>query len=133
MSHLKYFNKQIELQNIFYESHCELITQLCIELDCADRIKEFQHKFLDKIKLKPKKDPNEPRKPKTSYMYFCEDKRQSVLDKYPNMLLGEQSKKLGDEWSKLEEENRKVYVDKAKKDKTRYEEEIDVYRNIWDN
>ena len=103
MSHLKYHNKLIELTEVFYESHCELITSVCIELGHPDKIKELQATLLDKMKLKAKKDPDRPRKAKTSYMYFCNANRENILKECPNMLLGDQSKKLGHLWNSLNE------------------------------
>ena len=50
MSHLKYHNKLIELSNVFYESHCELITSICIELEQPDKIKELQGVVKEQIK-----------------------------------------------------------------------------------
>ena len=133
MAHLKYHNKLVELNNVFYESHSELITMMCIELKCTDRIKEFHSKFIDKIKLKPKKDPDEPKKPRNSYMYYCDTERKELLTTHPKMLLGQQSKTLGNKWSKINNEEKKVYIDKANNDRTRYEEEIEKYNNIWSN
>ena len=131
MSHLKYHNKLIELSNVFYESHCELITSICMELEQPDKIKELQAKFLDKIKLKAKVDPERPKKAKTSYMYFCQAERENILKDNPNILLGEQSKKLGEKWSSLDSENKQKFIDKAEEDKSRYEEELEDYNEKW--
>lgn len=131
MSHLKYHNKFVELSEVFYESHCELITSVCIELGHPDRIKELQEKLLDKMKLKPKKDPEQPRKPKTSYMYFCKSQRDNILKDNPNILLGDQSKKLGNLWANLDGESRKPYIQQADDDKSRYDEEIEEYRDKY--
>ena len=131
MSHLKYHNKLVEITEVFYESHCELITSVCIELGQPDRIKEIQEKLLDRIKLKPKKDPEQPKKPKTSYMYFCQSKRDTILKENPNILLGDQSKKLGSLWSGLDDDAKKPFIQQADDDKSRYEEEIEDYRDKW--
>ena len=131
MSHLKYHNKLVELSEVFYQSHCELITSVCIELGQPDKIKDVQAKFLDRIKLKAKKDPEQPKKPKTSYMYFCQSQRESILKENPNILLGDQSKKLGLLWSSLSDEGKKPFILQAEEDKSRYEEENDDYKEKW--
>ena len=131
MSHLKYHNKLVELSEVFYQSHCELITSICIELEQPDKIKSLQAKFLDRIKLKAKKDPEKPKKSKTSYMYFCQEQRDKLLEENPKILLGEQSKKLGEMWSALEEEEKQKYVTIAGDDKNRYEQELEDYNEKW--
>ena len=131
MSHLKYHNKLVELSEVFYQSHCELITSVCIELGQPDKIKDVQAKFLDRIKLKAKKDPEQPKKPKTSYMYFCQSQRESILKENPNILLGDQSKKLGLLWSSLSDEGKQPFILQAEEDKSRYEEENDDYKEKW--
>jgi len=131
MSHLKYHNKLIEMTEVFYASHCELITSICIELGQPERIKDLQDKLLDKMKLKAKRDPDEPKKPKTSYMYFCQAKRDSILKENPKILLGDQSKKLGSLWTLLSEEDRGPYIQLASDDRTRYEADIDNYNDKW--
>ncbi len=131
MAHLKYHNKLVELSEVFYQSHCELITSICIELEQPEKIKELQAKFLDRIKLKAKKDPEKPKKSKTSYMYFCQDQREKLLEENPNILLGEQSKKLGEMWNALEVDEKQKYVMIAGDDKTRYEQELEDYNEKW--
>lgn len=131
MAHLKYHNKLVELSEVFYQSHCELITSICIELEQPEKIKELQAKFLDRIKLKAKKDPEKPKKSKTSYMYFCQDQREKLLEENPNILLGEQSKKLGEMWNALDGEEKQKYVTMAEDDKNRYEQELEDYNEKW--
>jgi replicative superfamily II helicase len=56
---------------------------------------------------KAKKDPNAPKRPLGSYMLFCKDKRQTDNVK--------DAKKLGEMWKELDEGEKQVYKDKAKK------------------
>ena len=132
MSHLKYHNKTIEITEVFYASHCELITSICVELGHPEKIKDLQEKFLNKMKLKVKRDPDQPKKPKTSYMYFCQLNREKVLKETPNILLGDQSKKLGSLWSALSDEEKKPYMQQADDDRSRYDEEQEEYQDKWD-
>ncbi len=131
MAHLKYHNKLVELSEVFYQSHCELITSICIELEQPDKIKALQAKFLDRIKLKAKKDPEKPKKSKTSYMYFCQDQREDLLKENPNILLGDQSKKLGAMWKTLDNEDKQKYIKMAEDDKNRYDQELEDYNEKW--
>ena len=56
MAHLEYHNNLVDLTESFYQSHSDLIRNVCIELDQVDKIKELQDKFLNKLKLKAKKE-----------------------------------------------------------------------------
>ena len=66
-------------------------------------------------------------------MYFCQTERENILKENPNILLGDQSKKLGELWTNLSDEEKKPYIQKAEEDKSRYEEEIDDYNEKWCN
>ena len=83
------------------------------------------------MKLKAKRDPDQPKKPKTSYMYFCQAKRAYILKENSSMLLGDQSKKLGHLWNSLTDEEKKPYIQQAGDDRSRYDEEIEDYNDKW--
>tara|TARA_B100000674_G_C37879030_1_gene933385 strand:+ start:1044 stop:1472 length:429 start_codon:yes stop_codon:yes gene_type:complete len=130
MSHLEYYNNLANITDIFYDSHCALIEKVCIELNQKDRIEELCDKFLDKsVKLKAKKDPNKPKKAKTSYMFFTNEKRKDVQDKYPELKMGDISKKLGELWKEISEEDKEKYRELSDHDRNRYEEELEQYHN----
>ena len=58
MAHLEFHNNLVDISTVFYQSHADLIRNICIELDAVDRVKEFEEKYLDKkLKLKPKNCP----------------------------------------------------------------------------
>ena len=124
MAHLEYHNNLVDLTESFYQSHSDLIRNVCIELDQVDKIKELQDKFLNKLKLKAKKDPNRPRRAKTSYIFFCDEMRK---DKTAPTSVSEQSKKFGALWQAIKEKDKKKYIEMADKDKLRYEEEMQNY------
>ena len=73
MSHLRYHNNLVNLTETFYTSHFDLIKHICIDLERPEKIQELQEKYLDRTKLKARRDPAKPKRPKTSYMYFCDD------------------------------------------------------------
>lgn len=73
--------------------------------------------------VKRKKHPDAPKAALGSYMWFCQDKRQTVKEEMPElsnkMLLSE----LGKRWQLLTAEEKVEYEDLAKKDKARFGEE----------
>ena len=85
-----------------------------------------------KGKKKAKKDPEAPKRPLSSYMYFVSKKRESVTEKNPNMAPTEAIKTLGEMWGQLEKGKKgkkgtKKYEDLATEDRARYEGEKKVY------
>ena len=127
MAHLEYHNNLVNLNTLFYESHLNIIRSICLELKQPEKIKEFQEKYLDKPKIKVKKDPNKPKKAKTSYMYYCEKLRVELKDELNELKITEQSKKFADLWNKLDLEEKEPFKQLAENDKTRYEDEMNEY------
>lgn len=78
-------------------------------------------------KTKKVKDENAPRKWKSSYIFFCSDKRESVKKSNPDLSATEMTKKLGEMWRSLSDEKKKKYEEMSKKDKVRYESEMESY------
>merc|ERR1712083_262200 len=76
-----------------------------------------------------KKDPNAPKAALSSYIFFCQDKRDGLARRNPKLSVTELSKLLGEEWSKAKQKKNGIrkYEDQADKDKKRYEEEKKVY------
>ena len=85
-------------------------------------IKSFQKK-----NVKKEKDPNEPKKAKTAYMYFCDERRVSLKVDNPKASMGDMSKIMGAEWKELSDEDKKPYEAKAVADKSRYAQEKGAY------
>ena len=82
---------------------------------------------------RPPKDPNAPKRGKSSYLYFCQDNRAQVKKS-----LGKDAKatdvtrQLGVLWNKLKNDKKKAkklneYVKLAEADKVRYQKEKDAY------
>jgi hypothetical protein len=76
-----------------------------------------------------RKDPNEPKRPLSTFFLFCHDERPSVRQIYPSYSVGEVAKELGERWSKVTAEVKQMYELQAGKDKKRYEIEMENYRN----
>ena len=116
------------LTNIFKtlnKSHEDIIRAVCEELGQDDKADELVKKFMDTSysAVKPKKDPNRVKKPKSAYLFFCDEKRGAVQKKNPGKKMGDISKVLGQLWGSISDEERKVFQDLHEKDKDRYEEE----------
>jgi len=115
---------------MFYESHTELVEKICIDLGMTDKIDYLIEKFLDNtLKLKPKKDPNKPKKPRNCYTYFCDDKRGEIKKKNPKMTFSDINKTLGLSWKGLTDKEKHPYIQIAKIDKNRYMEDLEEYQN----
>lgn len=116
-------NNTAQVNDIWYESHLLLLKKVCMELNSVDKIQELQDKFLgEKTKLKKRKDPNRPKRPKSSFMFFCDVERKKMIQKLRDsnkkVNIGEITKKLGLKWKELK--HKKEYEKLAKKDKERY-------------
>lgn len=57
---------------------------------------------------KAKKDPNKPKKSMSSFMYFANDKRPSVREKYPDLKMTDIGKKLSELWRAITPDEKKV-------------------------
>jgi len=74
-----------------------------------------------------KKDPNAPKRPRTSFMYFSQEARDDVKKDNPDISFGEIGKELGKQWKKMKAADKKKYDKLAEKDKARYEKEKAKY------
>ena len=130
MAHLAYYNRLASVTELFYDEGKDLIEKICIELNASDKIDVMIDRYLDNsVKLKPKKDRNQPKRPKTSYMFYCDESRSTVVKKNPTFKLGDVSKAMGKEWKKLSDKKKEKFVKLAEADKKRYEEEMEAYQN----
>ena len=80
-----------------------------------------------KMNKKATKDPNAPKRPRTAYIFFCEDQRVPVKNKSPEMSQTQLMCKLGELWKQLTDKKKQKYNDQAAKDKLRYEQEMSTY------
>ena len=126
MSNIDYHNTMAEMNNKYYESHLELLKNICIELGAVNKIAEFETKFLNKLKIKQLKDPDKPKKARSSYLFFCQDMRSQLPEDLNTIIL--QSKKLGALWSAMGDDDRQKYIELSEKDKSRYEDAIQEYQ-----
>lgn len=73
------------------------------------------------------KDPNAPKRPKSSYLFFCDEMRAQVKSDNPEFKAVDVTKELGRQWKELGEEEKKPFEKKAKKAKKNYESEMESY------
>ena len=134
MSSILFHNDTREINQLWYGSHKNLITSICIELGHVDKIEELSDKFLGKpLKIKAMKDPNKPKRPKTSYLYFCEEVRPGLLDKCrkknQKIIIGDIAKELSKQWHKLSEQEKEKHVQQSLIDKQRYQDAMEQYNS----
>ena len=125
---IKYFIEFLESQNV------DNMENIVRELNSDKTIKELSELMSDKKvgdkkekKGKKIKDENAPKRPKNSYMFYCEKMRQTLKEENPDMNMIEITKLIGVEWKKLSDEQKNEFQDKASTDKKRYEEQNKSY------
>lgn len=74
-----------------------------------------------------KKDPNAPKKPRTGYIIFCSEQRDTMKTQNPDMNTKELTSALANRWQSLSDLEKKKYTTKAEKDKDRYASEMETY------
>ena len=129
---LLFHNNTVSLYDNWYESHASLLRAVCLELGQSDKINELMEKFVgEKMKMKAKKNKNLPKKPKSAYFFFCDEKRPALLEKARKkggkVNIGEIAKELGVMWKKLKADKKKKYETHNAKDKERYDKEMAEY------
>lgn len=105
------------------------------KIDVPEWFEKFQELFKSSMNKKKKveKDPNAPKKPLTSYIIFCTEKRKSIVDKDPKMPPKDVSRKLAELWKALSESEKTVYSKKAEAEKERYQNEMKNYSSSSDD
>jgi len=78
-------------------------------------------------KRRKKKDKDAPKHPRNSYLWYLQDVRESLKEKYPDKDHREITIMVADDWKHLPAKKKKKYEDKAAEDKERYEQEKEVY------
>merc|ERR1719447_1117927 len=78
-------------------------------------------------KKKKVKDPNAPKRPITAYFFFAADRRPEIRAENPGCSITEVASLIGEQWRKLDDEDKHPYEEKAAKDKDRYLRELTAY------
>ncbi|KAJ8556886.1 hypothetical protein ON010_g9080 [Phytophthora cinnamomi] len=64
------------------------------------------------------------KKPQSSYLLFCNERRKQVMDENPGARIGDIQKIISAQWKALTPEQKEVFVQLAAKDKERYQQEL---------
>ena len=129
MTSLDFHNNTVNINDLWYNSHKDIIEKVAIELGSVDKIDELSEKILgSKFKIKKHKDTNAPKKPKTGFMHFCDDFRPQVSKNNSNLKLGGIMKELGKIWSTYSDLEKEEYNIKYKALKIKYEEDLEEYK-----
>jgi len=87
----------------------------------------------EKMKMKFKKDPNKPKKPKSGFLFFCDKERGKLIDKEKKnnkkVVIGNIAKELGKMWKKLTDKEKNHFDEMKNKDQYRYVAEMEAYNN----
>jgi hypothetical protein len=89
-----------------------------------------EKKVVKRVSKKSDKDPNEPKKNKSAYMFYCGEGRGEIKQENPDLDNKSVVIELGVRWTKIKESNPdklKYYNDLAEQDKKRYQEEKGNY------
>ncbi|CAM9575729.1 unnamed protein product [Ascophyllum nodosum] len=71
-----------------------------------------------------KKDPNRPKRNRSSYIIFCNERRNSLRETMPGVTTMDTGRLLGETWRSLPEDEKQRYTQKAQEDRERYEREL---------
>jgi hypothetical protein len=74
-----------------------------------------------------KKDVNAPKRPLSAYIIYCQEQRESLKKKNPDMKATELTSQLGSMWKALSDEKKKNYLTKHEKERERYQREMKDY------
>lgn len=75
------------------------------------------------VKKRQKVEKTGPKKPLSSYMFYCKHSRTSIKEDNPEATFGQIGKLLGNTWKSMSKADKKKYEDMAAEDKERYKEE----------
>ena len=134
MAHIPFHNDTVAMNHTWFESQKRLIATVCIQLGHVDEIQELTKKLLgDELNIKPMKDPDKPKRAKSSYLFFCDDVRKKVRaelkKKGETVELGKVAQKLGSLWRALSDADKEPYKTKSQMDRDRYEMQMEEYNS----
>lgn len=76
---------------------------------------------------KPVKDKNAPKRGKSSYLYFLDEARVTLKEKYPDKSFGDLARLAADAWKEVTKEEKEKYEKQAEQDRLRYQSEMVDY------
>ena len=94
----------------------------------SNRLGSGQNESCQSKPKKAKKDPNAPKRPLTSYLEFTRIERTKVLLDLGPLPVLDVGRELGSRWRQLDLERKKVFEEKGKENRVRYEKEMVAYK-----
>lgn len=130
MNTKEFHNASVDINKLWYQSHKELIRKVANELKKPELVDELTEKFLGtEIKIKKFRDPKEPKRPKTAFLFFCDEFRPKLKMENDTLSLGDMMTKLGEIWRTYGDEEKEQYIQKYNDAKYTYEEQMEEYRD----
>ena len=121
-------NGTLDLNQLWFNSHKRLIKRVLTETEQLDKYDDLVEKFLGtQLKIKKQRDPLMPKRPKSSFLYFCDQHRKEIMKKNPKYKMGDVMKKLGKMWQECED--KEPYNKMSFDAKTDYDENMEEYNN----
>lgn len=74
-----------------------------------------------------------PKKPLSSYMIFCSEKREEIKTQNPQLKFTEVAKELGMRWKALGDAEKRAYDAKSTEQKRIYEENLKIFNETYPN
>jgi hypothetical protein len=74
-----------------------------------------------------KKDVNAPKRPLSAYIIYCQEQREMLKKKNPDLKATELTSQLGNMWKSLSDDKKKQYMTKHEKERERYQREMKDY------
>ena len=103
------------------------------EVENAPKLSDDEGQEEPKAKRTKKVKKSGPKRPKSAYIFFCQEKRSEVKEANPDMKPTEITSELGRLWSKIKDTNKAIkYTDLSKGDKKRYEGENEGENEVSD-
>lgn len=139
MANIVFHNNTVALNDMWYDSHAQLVRMVAFDLKAtSEQIDELLEKYVgNKQKMKAQKNPYAPKKPKSSYFYFCDVVRPNLIGNFKAQNPGKSvqikdiAKELGKRWKLLTDNDKNKYIQEASVDKKRYEEEMNEFNEKY--
>ena len=122
-------NNTSDINDLWYNSHKRLIHKIANEFNGIERADELVEKYLCKpLKIKKQRDPLLPKRPNSSFLFFCNDHRSKIREDNPELKMGGVMKELGKLWRNISEKEKEKYNAMAIDAKASYEDAIENYK-----
>ncbi|KAM7257176.1 hypothetical protein ACFE04_012917 [Oxalis oulophora] len=128
-AYLQVINKEkreTEAMRLFEDEHKQKTAMELLEQYL--QFKQESENDNNKKKTKKEKDPLKPKQPMSAFFLFSNERRAALLTENKNVL--EVAKILGEEWKNMSEKQKAPYEELAKKNKEKYLDEMEVYKQM---